>query len=349
GGEGRWPITTRLRRLSACGAPCRAPGERRGRRVGPRSVPVLQPRGPRPREARRLARGHPAAEGRGRDSNPCPPDSPARAPSAQPRARPVPGTVLSAGEDTRPSGRPAVGPRPRWTDRGGGRPAARGGGAGIRTRDSGGHPPPPQARLLSAEPRRSGGGERRKGGRAGRERPGGGGGAGRERGDAEGSRLSPGLRLASASAAEPEAETRENERIAPEFVNRNPRNLERLAVARKERGWATVWPGREFWHRLKVERSQRHVTASVERRDGRTVVSASTREWAVKRHLYRTGNAAACENVGRVLAGRCLEAGVGFVGFQATPWEYSSPSIQRLLKALTDGGVELKEPRRIYE
>ncbi|XP_028903978.1 39S ribosomal protein L18, mitochondrial isoform X2 [Ornithorhynchus anatinus] len=159
----------------------------------------------------------------------------------------------------------------------------------------------------------------------------------------------PGLRLASASAAEPEAETRENERIAPEFVNRNPRNLERLAVARKERGWATVWPGREFWHRLKVERSQRHVTASVERRDGRTVVSASTREWAVKRHLYRTGNAAACENVGRVLAGRCLEAGVGFVGFQATPWEYSSPSIQRLLKALTDGGVELKEPRRIYE
>ena len=40
-----------------------------------------------------------------------------------------------------------------------------------------------------------------------------------------------------------------NEAVAPEFTNRNPRNLELLAVARKERGWGTVWPSREFWHR----------------------------------------------------------------------------------------------------
>ncbi|XP_038623681.1 39S ribosomal protein L18, mitochondrial [Tachyglossus aculeatus] len=164
----------------------------------------------------------------------------------------------------------------------------------------------------------------------------------------------PGLRFTAASApsqpaAEPDGETQENERIAPEFTNRNPRNLERLAVARKERGWATVWPKRQFWHRLSVARSQHHVTASVEHCNGYTVVSASTREWAIKKHLYRTRNVVACENVGRVLAGRCLEAGINFVGFQATPWEYSSPSIQRLLKAMTEGGVELKEPERIYE
>lgn len=44
-------------------------------------------------------------------------------------------------------------------------------------------------------------------------------------------------------------DTSENEIVAPEFTNRNPRNLEQLALARKERGWKTTWPKREFWHR----------------------------------------------------------------------------------------------------
>lgn len=48
---------------------------------------------------------------------------------------------------------------------------------------------------------------------------------------------------------QPEADPLGNEAVAPEFTNRNPRNLELLAVARKERGWGTVWPSREFWHR----------------------------------------------------------------------------------------------------
>ena len=37
----------------------------------------------------------------------------------------------------------------------------------------------------------------------------------------------------------PEADPVGNEAVAPEFTNRNPRNLELLAVARKERGWGT--------------------------------------------------------------------------------------------------------------
>ncbi|MEE6520503.1 hypothetical protein FKM82_018413 [Ascaphus truei] len=46
-----------------------------------------------------------------------------------------------------------------------------------------------------------------------------------------------------------EVDTRENELVNPNFANRNPRNLERLALALKDRGWATVWPNREYWHR----------------------------------------------------------------------------------------------------
>lgn len=150
-------------------------------------------------------------------------------------------------------------------------------------------------------------------------------------------------------AAKPQVEPPENEAVAPEFTNRNPRNLELLGVARKERGWATVWPSREFWHRLRVIRTQHHVEALVEHRNGQVVVSASTREWAIKKHLYSTRNVVACESIGRVLAERCLKAGINFMVYQPTPWEASSDSMKRLQNAMTEGGVVLREPRRIYE
>uniref|UniRef100_A0A8D1DJQ0 Large ribosomal subunit protein uL18m n=1 Tax=Sus scrofa TaxID=9823 RepID=A0A8D1DJQ0_PIG len=128
-------------------------------------------------------------------------------------------------------------------------------------------------------------------------------------------------------ATNPETDPVENEAVAPEFTNRNPRNLELLAVARKERGWGTVWPSREFWHRLRVIRTQHHIEALVEHRNGQVVVSASTREWAIKKHLYSTRNVVACESVGRVLAERCLEAGISFMVYHPTPWEAASDSV----------------------
>ncbi|GAB1300527.1 39S ribosomal protein L18, mitochondrial [Apodemus speciosus] len=152
------------------------------------------------------------------------------------------------------------------------------------------------------------------------------------------------LSTSSTPAVQPAVETKENEAVAPEFTNRNPRNLELLGVARKERGWATVWP-----NQLRVRKTQHHVEAFVEHLNGQVVVSASTREWAIKKHLYSTRNVVACESIGRVLAQRCLEAGINFMVYQPTPWEASSDSIQRLQNAMTESGVMLREPRRIYE
>ncbi|NXE75479.1 RM18 protein, partial [Cochlearius cochlearius] len=149
---------------------------------------------------------------------------------------------------------------------------------------------------------------------------------------------------------ETEVDTSENEVVSPDFTNRNPRNLEQLALARKERGWKTTWPKREFWHRLRLERTQHYVEAFVERCNGDVVVSASTREWAIKRHLYSPKGVTACKNLGRVMAQRCLEAGINFVNFKAViPWEYRCDSIQEFEKAMEEGGVVLHEPRRIYQ
>ncbi|NXS36109.1 RM18 protein, partial [Pomatostomus ruficeps] len=179
-----------------------------------------------------------------------------------------------------------------------------------------------------------------------------------------------GLRFASTTASlktETEVDTSENEVVSPNFTNRNPRNLEQMALARKERGWKTTWPKREFWHRLRLERTQHYVEAFVERSNGDIVVSASTREWAVKRHLHSPKGVAACKNLGRVMAQRCLEAGINFVNFKAViPWEHRCDSamllvsflylfvsyllnkIQEFEKAMEEGGVVLREPRRIY-
>ncbi|KAM9665571.1 large ribosomal subunit protein uL18m isoform 2-T2 [Trichechus inunguis] len=87
------------------------------------------------------------------------------------------------------------------------------------------------------------------------------------------------LSTSSKSAVKPEVA---NEAVASEFTNRNPRNLELLAVARKERGWGTVWPSREFWHRLRVIRTQHHIEAFVEHLNGQIVVSASTYQTTTK-------------------------------------------------------------------
>lgn len=41
-----------------------------------------------------------------------------------------------------------------------------------------------------------------------------------------------------------------NEAVNPTFWNRNPRNLEQMALAVKDRGWKTTWPHRSFYHRF---------------------------------------------------------------------------------------------------
>ncbi|KAF7253783.1 39S ribosomal protein L18, mitochondrial [Varanus komodoensis] len=141
----------------------------------------------------------------------------------------------------------------------------------------------------------------------------------------------------STHSVEDEVDTAENDIVAPDFTNRNPRNLEQLAVARKERGWHTTWPTHEYWNRLRLERTQRHVEGYVEHWSGHIVVSASTKEWAIKKYLHKTSGVTACRNVGRVLAQRCLEAGINFV------------DVRIFQNSMTEGGVELQELRRIYE
>ncbi|KAI1887842.1 hypothetical protein AGOR_G00194670 [Albula goreensis] len=156
-------------------------------------------------------------------------------------------------------------------------------------------------------------------------------------------------RCMSQAASQPQPEHDDNEQVSEKFVNRNPRNLEQMALAVKDRGWATVWPSRQYYHRLVFSRSQHHVTAQVMAAGlVEPVLSCSTQEWAVKRELGSTQGVAACQAVGEVLAQRCREAGIRHVTFRVIPWQFRSQAVQKFRTAMKEGGIILSEPRRKY-
>ncbi|XP_050700400.1 39S ribosomal protein L18, mitochondrial-like [Eriocheir sinensis] len=141
----------------------------------------------------------------------------------------------------------------------------------------------------------------------------------------------------------------ENDAVNPNFVNRNPRNMEMLRLARKPEGWDLEASSPLYWYKLMLEQSNRHSTGWVEHHTGTTVVSASTREWAIKQQLYSTTDTSAIRNIGHVLARRCLESGITEVYTELDQYAESSAKVKLFLSALREGGMELKEPRFIHE
>lgn len=61
---------------------------------------------------------------------------------------------------------------------------------------------------------------------------------------------------------------------------------------------------------MNFESSQKHITGFVEHNKGTVVVSASTKEWCIRKHLYSSIDVAAAHNIGRILARRCLQSGI---------------------------------------
>eukprot|EP00795_Rhopilema_esculentum_P015708 gene15708-7002_t len=91
--------------------------------------------------------------------------------------------------------------------------------------------------------------------------------------------------------------------------NRNPRNMELLGY-NKPKGYGKLRKRRDFWNRLNLVISNNHTTAYVDHHTGEILVSASTQEFAIARHLSKNTDVTAAVNVGRVIAERCKECGI---------------------------------------
>nr|ADP21469.1 mitochondrial ribosomal protein L17 [Antheraea yamamai] len=130
--------------------------------------------------------------------------------------------------------------------------------------------------------------------------------------------------------------------LPTEFVNRNPRNLERMRIARKPDGYHLGKPGRKFWHKLQLVTSNRTVTAQVIHFMNGPIVQAKTSEWALRKQLYSIMDTCAYINLGRVFAQRCLESGITEMYCDINPQK--GGKVDKFLTEVVNGGIRLEEP-----
>lgn len=91
---------------------------------------------------------------------------------------------------------------------------------------------------------------------------------------------------------------------------KNPRSLELLGLARKPSGFQTKKEIHGYFNQVIVECTHRHITASIKHNSGVTLTEATTKEFDIAKHLYRTYDVNAAANIGRVLADRCRIFGI---------------------------------------
>ncbi|XP_003741780.1 39S ribosomal protein L18, mitochondrial [Galendromus occidentalis] len=163
-------------------------------------------------------------------------------------------------------------------------------------------------------------------------------------------RISPGApALFRAMCTKAPAVVQNDFEINPEFVNRNPRNLEQMLLARKPSGWEWDLPSREYWYRLDVDISKKNIRGKVLHNGGSAVVKAYSGEWGIRKQMISSSDTTAAYNVGRVLGRRCLEAGILAVHYERPPRMENSKKIHAFLKGLTEEGVPIKEPDALDE
>ncbi|CAI9715036.1 Hypothetical predicted protein [Octopus vulgaris] len=106
--------------------------------------------------------------------------------------------------------------------------------------------------------------------------------------------------------------------VNPMFYNRNPR----IIFAR--RNW--------------------NLDSYILHSSGNIVVSASTKEWPIKKFLYSCRDITAAKCIGTILALRCLEAGITHVFYDDMLHEKNSKKLQAFLTAVQQNNLILKEP-----
>ncbi|XP_014256129.1 39S ribosomal protein L18, mitochondrial [Cimex lectularius] len=128
-----------------------------------------------------------------------------------------------------------------------------------------------------------------------------------------------------------------------EFVfNRNPRSLEKLRIAFKPKGWHLEKPGKSFWHKLTFERTSRHLTSRLVHFKNGTVLTASTKEWAIRKFLYSTVDKSAYMNLGRVMSQRCLQCGI--TEMINDNLEVKSDNLKLFYEEMEKNGISFQEP-----
>jgi large subunit ribosomal protein L18 len=120
----------------------------------------------------------------------------------------------------------------------------------------------------------------------------------------------------------------------------NHHNLVQTRRVRRQRRVRKRLTGTPERPRLAVFRSSKHIYAQViDDQAGKTLAQASTVDAEVKAEVKYGGNKAAAAVVGRVVAARAKEAGVGKICFDRRSYKYHG-RVEALAAAAREGGLE---------
>ncbi|GAB1598120.1 39S ribosomal protein L18, mitochondrial-like [Argonauta hians] len=133
--------------------------------------------------------------------------------------------------------------------------------------------------------------------------------------------------------------------VNPMFYNRNPRTLDFMGLSRKQSGWVLQAPYRNYYYKLIFSRSKWNINSYILHSSGDIVVSASTKEWAIKKFLYSCRDTTAAKCIGTMMAIRCLEAGITHVFYDEMSHNKNSKKLQAFLSAVQENNLILGEPK----
>jgi len=120
-------------------------------------------------------------------------------------------------------------------------------------------------------------------------------------------------------------------------VSKISRNEHRRQIHRRVRRRVS---GTGVRPRLSVFRSLKHIYAQViDDREGRTVVSASSRDKQVRQQVSYGGNVAAAKEVGKALGERARQAGITKVVFDRGGYKYHG-RVKALAEAAREAGLD---------
>ncbi|KAH8860897.1 39S ribosomal protein L18, mitochondrial [Schistosoma japonicum] len=127
------------------------------------------------------------------------------------------------------------------------------------------------------------------------------------------------------------------------YRNKNPRNLELLGMAPKTKGWELQAPRKDFWNKVVLDKGSHHTTGLVIHTSSKVLVSASTKEISIRKHLYSCTDVSAAENIGRVLAFRCQQCCLVELFSDASEISEENESTRAFYESLLAGGIQLRE------
>ncbi|XP_034941949.1 39S ribosomal protein L18, mitochondrial [Chelonus insularis] len=126
--------------------------------------------------------------------------------------------------------------------------------------------------------------------------------------------------------------------------NRNPRNLELMRIALKPTGYFLEQHIPSYWHKFTIDSSAKNTTFEVIHFENGKVLDVSTKEWTIKKRLYRCTDTSTYLNLGRILAKRCIESGIHFL--YVDPKLNQCEKLTAALNQIEEGGIVLEEPSR---